>query len=119
MDILRSKTPDMGRQEIYVHLMAYNLLRTLMWRVAKDAGICPVRVSWQGTRQLLEEFFPMLATAVRCQYQHLVQSLFSSVIRDLLPERPYRYELRVKKRRPKPFPRLQQPRHSHPCPTGV
>ena len=28
MKMLRGKTPDMVRKEIYVHLMAYNLLRT-------------------------------------------------------------------------------------------
>lgn len=29
MEMLRGKTPAMVRKEIYVHLMAYNLLRTL------------------------------------------------------------------------------------------
>ena len=37
MDELRGKTPQMVRKEIYVHLIAYNLLRTLMW----EAGIAP------------------------------------------------------------------------------
>ena len=37
MDELRGKTPQMVRKEIYVHLNAYNLLRTLMW----EAGIAP------------------------------------------------------------------------------
>ena len=32
MDILRGKTPEMVRKEIYVHLLAYNLLRTVMWQ---------------------------------------------------------------------------------------
>jgi hypothetical protein len=32
MEMLRGKTPDMVRKEIYVHLMAYNLLRTVMWQ---------------------------------------------------------------------------------------
>lgn len=105
--------------EVYVHLMAYNLLRTLMWRAAKDAGICPLRVSLQGTRQLLEEFLPLLATASPDKYRQLVYSLFSALTRDLLPKRPYRYQPRVKKRRPKPFPWLQQPRHSYQCPTGA
>ena len=31
MDILRCKTPSMVRKEIYVYLLAYNLLRSLMW----------------------------------------------------------------------------------------
>ncbi|WP_442949999.1 transposase [Nostoc sp.] len=31
MDILRCQTPSMVRKEIYVYLLAYNLLRSLMW----------------------------------------------------------------------------------------
>ena len=31
MDVLRCKTPPMVRKEIYVYLLAYNLLRGLMW----------------------------------------------------------------------------------------
>lgn len=30
MDVLRGKTPQMVRKEIYVYLLAYNLLRTLV-----------------------------------------------------------------------------------------
>lgn len=32
MDILRCKTPQMVRKEIYVYLLAYNLLCGLMWK---------------------------------------------------------------------------------------
>jgi len=35
MDILRSKTPEMIRKEIYVYLLAYNLLRTVMWQLGQ------------------------------------------------------------------------------------
>ena len=49
MEMLRGKTPDMVRKEIYVHLMAYNLLRTVMWQAGKKAGVWPVRISLQGT----------------------------------------------------------------------
>ncbi|MBH8556288.1 transposase [Nostocaceae cyanobacterium CENA357] len=31
MDVLRCKTPSMVRKEIHVYLLAYNLLRSLMW----------------------------------------------------------------------------------------
>lgn len=31
MDVLRCKTPAMVRKEIHVYLLAYNLLRSLMW----------------------------------------------------------------------------------------
>jgi len=31
MDVLQCKTPSMVRKEIYVYLLAYNLLRGVMW----------------------------------------------------------------------------------------
>ena len=36
MEMLRGKTPEMVRKEIYAHLMAYNLLRALMWEAARE-----------------------------------------------------------------------------------
>ncbi len=58
MDELRGKTPQMVRKEIYVHLMAYNLLRTLMWEAGITQGVSPLRLSLQGT----EEASPQLYT---------------------------------------------------------
>ena len=45
MDVLRGKTPPMVRKEIYVHLMVYNLLRTLMWSLCITQGVSPLRKS--------------------------------------------------------------------------
>jgi len=36
-----------------MHLLAYNLLRNLMWTSAELAQVPPMRISLQGTRQLL------------------------------------------------------------------
>ena len=35
MEVLRCKTPSMVRKELYVYLLAYNLLRSLMWSAGK------------------------------------------------------------------------------------
>ena len=43
MDILRGKTPDIVRKEIYVYLLACNLLRTLMWEAGTIYGVPPRR----------------------------------------------------------------------------
>jgi len=51
----------MVRKEIYVHLLAYNLLRSLMWEAGKTAEF-PLRVSLQGT-QHLGNFISKLADA--------------------------------------------------------
>ncbi len=45
MDILRGKTPEMVRKEIYVHLLAYNLLRTVMWSAGTMMVVNPLRLS--------------------------------------------------------------------------
>lgn len=110
MEMLRGKTPEMVRKEIYVHLIAYNLLRVLMWEAAKNAGVSPLRVSLQGTRQHLENFISKLADAAPKKRKRLYQTLLQVVSHKLVPYRPGRLEPRVKKLRPKAYGWMQQPR---------
>src|SRR3954453_16437802 len=51
MDVLRCKTPEMVRKEIWAHLLAYNLLRTVMAVAAAENGIEPRAVSFKGAKQ--------------------------------------------------------------------
>ncbi|MEM6445471.1 MAG: IS4 family transposase [Cyanobacteria bacterium P01_D01_bin.123] len=111
MEMLATRTPSMVRKDIWVHMMAYNLLRTLMWNarpIAPD-GKTP-HLSLQGTRQVLGQFIPLLATASQPHRRLLHRQLVVLVARQLLPLRPGRIEPRVRKRRPKPFPLMTQPR---------
>ncbi len=110
MEMVRGKTPAMVRKEIYVHLMAYNLLRTLMWKAGKTHGIPPLRLSVQGTRQSFNQFCPLLAEAGRIRQQPLVQELLSLTAQGKVPLRPGRSEPRRRKRRPKAFPLMTKPR---------
>jgi hypothetical protein len=103
MEMLRGKTPQMVRKEIYVHLMAYNLLRTLMWEAGKKAGVSPGQVSWPATRQHFGHFISKLADAGVKKRQQLYGILLAVVTHKLMPERPNRYEPRLKKRRPKAY----------------
>ena len=50
MDILRCKTPDMVEKEIWTHLLAYNLLRTVMAVAASENDIVPCQVSFKGAK---------------------------------------------------------------------
>ena len=63
MDVLRCKTPSMVRKEIYVYLLAYNLLRSLMWSAGTTYGTPALRKSRQGTRHHLHNFIPQLLAA--------------------------------------------------------
>ena len=45
MEVLRGKTPEIVRKEIYTFLLAYNLLRTLIWEAGMTYGVAPLRLS--------------------------------------------------------------------------
>lgn len=111
MDILRCKSPSMIRKEIHVYLLAYNLLRSLMWSAGTTHNTPPNRLSLQGTRHHLLNFIPKLETAHSQKRFSLYHSLLKIIVHKVVPDRPARSEPRVTKRRPKAYPRLTKPRH--------
>ncbi len=110
MEMIAAKTPEMVQKEIYMHLLAYNLLRTLMWQSLQSTQVSPLRLSLQATRQQFNHFRAQLAMATAHQRRQSYASLLNIIADLLVPLRPNRVEPRVVKRRPKPFPRMQQPR---------
>lgn len=110
MEMITAKTPEMVQKDIYMHLLAYNLLRTLMWQSAQTTQVAPLRLSLQQTRQQFNHFRPQFAMATDPQWRQFYITLLQVISTLLVPLRPNRVEPRVVKRRPKPFPRMQQPR---------
>ena len=110
MEMIGAKTPEMVQKEIWVQMLAYNLLLTLMWQSAQQAKVSPLRISLQGTRQQFNQFTPQLAQATARNRLRLYTILLKVICHQLVPLRPNRVEPRVVKRRPKPSPRMQQPR---------
>ncbi len=111
MDILRCKTPSMVRKEIYVYLLAYNLLRSLMWSAGTTYATPPLCLSLQGTRHHLNNFIPeLLATASKKRLQ-IYCTLLKVIAHKAVSNRPGRNEPRVRKRRPKAYPLMTKPRH--------
>lgn len=97
LDILRCKTPEMVRKEIYAHLLAYNLLRGTMTESAKRTGITPRQISVKGTMQAVESFTPaMMATDAG---DVLYDAMLTTVSAHRVGNRPGRKEPRKKKRR--------------------
>ena len=111
MDILRCKTPEMVRKEIWVHLLAYNLLRTVMAVAAAEIEVEPRKISFKGAKQTLTAFAPKLEAARPEQRAGLVGAMLLAVGYHRVGNRPGRWEPRARKRRPKPSKRLNQPRH--------
>ena len=110
MDILRCKTPSMVRKEIYVYLLAYNLLRSLMWQAGTTYGTPPLRLSLQGTRHHLNNFIPQLLAATSKQRHRIYRILLKVIVHKVVSARPGRSEARVRKRRPKAYPLMTKPR---------
>ena len=113
MDILRCKTPELIRKEIWTHILAYNLIRTVMAQAATQHGIQPREISFKGTVQTLEAFQPLMSfqgqkgTTFR---QQLYLQLLKAVATHRVADRPDRFEPRKKKRRKKPYDLLMKPR---------
>ena len=98
------------RKEIWTHLLAYNLIRTVMAQAAAQHGIPPRTISFKGTLQTLQAFHPMIQRATASELAALYQNLFAAMLNHRVGDRPDRYEPRARKRRPKPYPLLMVPR---------
>jgi hypothetical protein len=110
MSVLRCKTPAMVRKEIWMHLLAYNMIRTLMAQAAEQAGIEPREVSFAGALQTVNAFAPMMEMADEADRQRLLEILLRTIARHRVGDRPDRYEPRAVKRRSKPIALLKTPR---------
>jgi len=111
MDILRGKTPDIVRKEVWAHLLVYNVVRTLMAQAAVPAKVRPEQLSFQGALHAINAFLPKLKAArSEAEVSRLWQRLLALIGRRRVGNRPDRYEPRKVKRRPKNFPRLTVPR---------
>ena len=112
MEELRCKSPGMVHKELEMFFIAYNLIRCLMVQ-AGQVGDVPVQwLSFKGTVDSARQFSLAIAQATsRKKQKQLIGQLLEIIARDQLPDRPDRREPRAVKRRPKPYPLLNRPRH--------
>lgn len=110
MDVLRCLTPAMVEKELWVHLLAYNLIRLLMAQAAAEHGTAPRALSFKHTVQLWSEFTSR-AVLPEADSAAALQTLFRLIAQLPTGHRPGRREPRARKRRPKSLPWLKIPRH--------
>ena len=114
MDVLRCKTPELVRKEIWTHILAYNLIRTIMAQAATKHGIEPRSISFKGAVQTLEAFQPVIAIQGQRDNEFrmkLYHQLLDAIATHRVADRPDRFEPRLRKRRPKHYGFLRKPRH--------
>lgn len=109
MEMVSCRTPEMVQKEIWVYLLAYNLIRLLMSQSALLADILPRQISFKHTVQL------WLAWRQHYDQQVALDALdevfLTLVAQNKVGHRPGRVEPRAVKRRPKPMALLTTPRH--------
>jgi hypothetical protein len=119
MERLSCRTPAMVQKEIWVYLLAYNLLRLLMAQSALLADLLPRQLSFKHTLQI---WIAWRQNGTGSDDDKLI-GLFILIAQQQVGNRPGRIEPRAVKRRPKPFPLLTRPRsiakeeiriHGHP-----
>ncbi len=94
LDVLKCKTVDGVLKELIVFALIYNLVRLVMIQAARRQQVDIDRISFIDAARWL--------AAARDD-----EPLSLLVVN---PHRPYRYEPRVRKRRPKQYPLMQTPR---------
>jgi hypothetical protein len=110
LDVLRCKTPAMVRKEVWARLVAYNLIRAVLARAALDLDCPPRELSFKGGLQAVRAFAERLLGATGSTAAQLYEWLLIVIGSHQVGDRPDRVEPRKRKRRPKHYPLLTQPR---------
>lgn len=111
MDVLRCHTPAMVRKEIWAHLLAYNLIRTVIAQAAMAHNKQPRQISFTRAMRTLEAFRATLAHVPASRLPGLYETMLKAIASHEIGNRPDRLEPRQRKRRPKPYPVMTKPRH--------
>jgi hypothetical protein len=107
MEVLRCRTPDMARKELWVYLLAYNLIRLLMAQAALLADQVPRQLSFKHTVQV------WISWHARGGGSHdgvVIHALLLLIAEPRVGLRPGRIEPRQRKRRNNTYPLMTKPR---------
>jgi hypothetical protein len=104
---LSCNTPQMNEKELWVHFLAYNLIRMLMAQAAARAAVHPRQLSFKHSVQLWSEW---VVRSLSHRASASLDLLFTLIGQLRVGNRPGRIEPRARKRRPKPYPWLKKPR---------
>lgn len=94
LDVLKGRKVDTVLKEVQMYVLVYNLVRLVAVRAAQRQRVQPQRISFIDALRWLQPSKPVRALP------DLVEN----------PIRPERVEPRCRKRRPKQYPLMQQPR---------
>jgi hypothetical protein len=109
LDVLRGLSPRMIERELWMHAIAYNLIRALLHQAASLHAIPIERLSFKGA---IDAVHAWTTAAFRPRaHPHARSELLARIAGDPVPIRPDRQEPRALKRRHKNYQFLTKPRH--------
>jgi hypothetical protein len=107
---LRCQTPAMVRKELWVYLLAYNLLRVRMAQAAAVHGVPPRHLSFTAAKTHIHNFAVHMNMASPSDCARLEADLLKAIASCRVGQRPGRKEPRAVKTRQKKYAHLTQPR---------
>jgi putative transposase len=110
LDVLRAKTPEMVRKELWTGLLAYNLIRRTMLQAAHAAQLLPHQLSFTAALQTIAASWLMTLFLNEEVKVALFRATHLGIASYRIGNRPDRVEPRAIKRRPKPHDWLTEPR---------
>jgi len=114
MDVLRCKTPELVHKELTIFIIAYNLIRSLIFQAALNKGIDPYRISMAGTIAIIRQWAPILATNKDIGIKKkILLAIIELVAKEILPHRkkPRSHPRAIKRRSNCKYQLLTKPRH--------
>jgi hypothetical protein len=109
LDVLRCQSPELVEKEVWLQVMAYNLVRALMLEAAWTHDTELERLSFKGTVDTLRQWTPLFAPSMFA-FKRAREELLRVIAADPVPLRPNRSEPRARKRRPKSYQLLTSSR---------
>ena len=110
LDHARCKTPQMVRRELWVTLLAYNLIRKVIATAAALHDKQPRRIGFTLACQTVLSSWMLLATGTCRNVRRLTDSALARIAANEVANRPGRIEPRVLKRRRHRYPLMIRPR---------
>jgi hypothetical protein len=105
--ILRGRTPELARQELWAYLVLYQAIRAIIALAAASARIDPDRISFTATLHAVRR----TAASARTSPDAALAGTEADILTELVPERDGRVCVRAVTRPSSPFPSKANQKH--------
>lgn len=110
MHYSRCQSPEMVRKELWMHLLAYNLIRVRMAQAAHRHDTSPRKLGFTAAMNHIQNFAQELRSSCGAEHDRIEEQLLKAIASCRVGNRPGRKEPRAVKKRQQKYSYLSQPR---------